>query len=289
MKTLKRLRISSDLHYGASIEGDAAVRAFARMAISQGTPQEALLLGGDLAATEDDLHQVLALLREYPGIKAAIPGNHDIWVPPGSTETSWDRYRKATRIFREHGFHPLTDTPLILGDFGIAGALGWYDYGFRDGIGIPVEAYQQKTYHDSRSGMIHQWADSQYARWSMSDRQVTELELTRLEDHLRCLAHLPEVLVLTHHVPTKKLLVHPRFIVPRHWRFLNAFLGSERFAELIRRFPNVRNVVSGHIHRSATARIGDIKFTAIGSGRQFRESITITEGRISRNRHLGTF
>lgn len=274
--------VTSDLHYGVSCEGDAAVRQLARF-VACATPGDVLLLGGDLATTDEQLRACLALFRDFPGIKAAIAGNHDVWVEPASDGNSWDRYRRFSEHCRAAGFHPLEEEPLVVGGIGIAGAMGWYDYSFRDDIGIPLKTYEQKSCPEL--GVT--WSDTLFVRWPYTDREMTEAQVARLAQHLDQIRNVRESLVLLHHVPTKRLLFHPRDLVPKDWRFANAFLGSERFAETIARYSHIQHVVNGHVHSENQIRICGATFTSIGGSYEAKQLLRIRGSAVSRQNFSG--
>ncbi len=249
--------------------GDQAVQRLARRLrlVEVGS---VLLIGGDIAVNDVDVAECLDLFRGFPGPRLAIAGNHDVWVEPG--HSSWDRYRRLSDIFRRADVHPLEDEPVTINGLGIVGSLGWYDGTFRDAaLGIPEDAYRTKISPYPNGGM---WGDAMYVHWGMDDLAMVAWQLERLERHLKSLENAKNVLVLMHHVPTKKLLVRPRFLVPKRWRFLNAFLGSERFAQLLGRFSNVRAVINGHIHRADTTAINGIRFASIGGDYDVKQIVT---------------
>lgn len=261
---------ASDLHYGSRRAGDRAVRALADE-VGAASEDDVLLLGGDLAEGEAKLRECLALFERFRGPRLAIPGNHDIWVE-GDETSSWARYERLPRVFREHGFTALEDGPFAHGGVTYVGALGWYDYSFRDDLGIPDEAYESKIY----PGMTHSlWRDATRARWGESDRAFCDRQVERLAASLAAAPADRPIVALVHHVPTKALLVHPRALVPRFFRFVNAFLGSERLGDLLARDPRVRLVVSGHIHRRGLARKRDATFVSIGGDYRRKELVRL--------------
>lgn len=266
--------IASDLHYGVGEKGNGSVRALAKHVCAEGTENDVLLLGGDLATDDAHIQTCLALFSGFSGKRAAIAGNHDVWVHDG--RNSLERYKGLPSLFRACGFHPLEEEPFIAGDIGFAGAMGWYDLTFReDGIHVPREAYRSKVYPGPESVV---WGDAIHAKWGCADEDVAEWQRSRLERQLRQLGGTRETIVLTHHVPTKDLLARPRFLVPRMWRFLNAFLGSERLGETVRRITPNGSVINGHIHMSGSTRKGATSFLSIGGDYQEKQ-LVIKEGR----------
>lgn len=272
-----RMYFASDLHYGVDSEGDAAVRALAgHLQPPRAGKDDALVLVGDLAKDDATVRECLALFATFPGRKYAVAGNHDVWV---DGESSWTRYRRLSRLFRAAGFVPLEDGPAVVDGVGIAGSMGWYDYSFRDAdLRIPYAAYRAKTY-PGKPGPV--WNDALLVSWGMTDEEMTSWQAERLERHLASLDGCREKILAIHHVPTKRLLYHPRWLVPREIRFANAFLGSERFAR-IACAHGVDFVVNGHIHLAGMATIGATRFASIGGDYDVKQLIVREDGRILR-------
>lgn len=238
--------IASDLHL--HVRSGEAIRKMAKYVTSVGTKDDVLLLLGDYGNTLEMIGVALNLFSSFPGQKIAVIGNHDLW---DKTVPTVERYKQVQFLIQFYGFHSLDESELRLENIGFAGGVGWYDYSFReDSLGIPMEAYKTKTFPGVQKP---KWNDSVYCNWGMSDEEVTEVQLQQLRGQLERLRDIP-VIVGLHHVPTKELLFHPRFLVSKDWQFTNAFLGSQRFAELIEEFSNVKMVFCGHIHGFKTVR-----------------------------------
>jgi putative phosphoesterase len=258
--------ITSDLHYSLDRQGDAATRALADAANRLGTPEDVLCLAGDIGADQDSIEACLELFAAFPGAKCAVAGNHDIWSEAG--EDSWSRLNRLSDIFRLHGFHALEDGPFVNQDWGICGTMGWYDYSFRDDINVPDEAYRTKIY----PGSGDMWGDALHVNWPYTDEEVCNGLVRKLKADLAGLK-TERVFVVMHHLPLKSLLVHPRILVPRNWRFLNTFLGSEEFGRILRADPRVRCVASGHIHLNRTKRLGDQLYLTVGSNYERKQLV----------------
>lgn len=251
---------TSDLHYGHSMKGDRAVCALAKHLSRVGQENDQLLIGGDLAVDDGSILECLNLFKSFPGSRMAVAGNHDIWVNPDEKRNSWERYEGLSDIFRTANFHSLEDAPLCIGDRAFVGTIGWYDYSFMDDIGVSLEDYERKESERVRGG----WRDAKYVRLPFDDNAMTEKMVNRLLAQLESVRGAREVIVLTHHLVTKKLLFHPRWLVPMRWRFMNAFLGSSSIGRVITRFGNVRRVICGHLHFHKTVRENDVEITSVG-------------------------
>lgn len=266
--------ITSDLHFGLSRQGDRATRALAKTLEMRASRGDILILAGDLTVDDDTLLACLDLFSGFPGKKLAIPGNHDVWVEHGGD--SWARFEGLSRIMREAGFHPLEDEPIVHDGIGIVGTMGWYDYSFQDDLEIPLKVYRNKTYLEG--GQTIAWGDACHVRWGFSDEEVTTYLVEKLEGHLRLVGEAREIIAILHHLPTKRLLFHPRWLVPKQWRFFNAFLGSERFGQLLLTIPKLRHVICGHVHSSRTASIRGVQFRSIGSSYDAKHLLTLERG-----------
>ncbi len=251
--------VTSDLHYKLSEQGDRATEQLARDLAETGRPEDVFLLGGDLGNDDEDVRACLALFDAFPGAKLAVAGNHDIWIRNGSS--SWERFERVTSLFAECGFHALDIAPAIVGDTAFVGTIGWYDYSFRDAIGIPDVCYERK---ELDSGL--RYMDAEYVRWGLSDPDMTDVFAGTLSEHLGAVrAKKPrQTVALLHHVPAKRLLMHPRAFVPTNWRFMNAFLGSDRFGEFLVS-NDVDLVFCGHIHRGKSFELAGTHFQSVGS------------------------
>lgn len=268
-----RIFASSDLHYGYSEDGDASVRALAGWTTHlQAT--DVLILAGDIGTNDETVADCLKQFHNCAACKLAVAGNHDVWVRPGFS--SWERLRRQSTLYREAGFHPLEDGPVVVGDLGFAGTIGWYDYSFRDDIDASIEDYERKVCPwapDVR------WADADFVSWPFSDKELTGVLSQKLDCHLRDLASVERIVVVMHHLPFKDMLFYPRRLVPKKWRFLNAFMGSASFGEVIRRHQNVRQVVCGHIHAHRSHRYGNMVCTSNGGDYSSKAVLRFTEHR----------
>lgn len=254
---------ASDLHVDHSDQSYLATARLATSLARQASSGDVLILCGDYGNCDEDLARCLGMFHAFPGRKFAIPGNHDVWVPEHGSRTSVDRYNGLPQIFTRQGFQWLDGEPVEIDGIGLVGSMGWYDASFRDeALGIEGHFYDEKR--DRISGEIV-WNDARYARWGVSDAMVAAWQLDLLKRSLERVSDMRRVVVATHHLPTQKLLIHPRFVVPTHWRFANAFLGSERMGDTLRSHANVELVVSGHVHLRRKERIGNAQYLTVGS------------------------
>lgn len=269
--------VASDLHYGHSRKGDSATRNLANYVNQH--PTDALILAGDLGTNPSALRECLQLFSPFPGHKLAIPGNHDIWLDPAwNTACSWELHEShLPAFFQESGFHPLHIEPYTISEVHFVGSMGWYDYSFRDEIDVPYECYVTKT---PPWAPMPIWSDARYAAWPFDDPTLTQNLAQRMLQHLDNISSENPIVAIVHHVVTKELLIHPRSIVPIQWRFANAFLGSERFADIIRSDPRITQVFCGHIHLEREAYVQQCLCTCLGGDYQQKQLILSTPQRI---------
>jgi putative phosphoesterase len=278
-----KLLVTSDLHYGASAEGDRNTKALAERVCSESA--DVLLIAGDIATGPVALGRCLALFESFSGAKLAVPGNHDIWVSQRSPADSWQMHEDLLpALLTEFGFHPLHAAPRVVGDVGFVGSMGWYDYSFRDDLGIDVSHYVSKVYPGMQEPL---WSDARHVKLSLTDAELTQLLTQRLRAQLAEVSRAKHVVALVHHVVTKRLLFHPRILVPRVWRFLNAFLGSEQLGATLADDHRTSQVFCGHIHRARSLRHNGGTWSTIGSDYGPKELIHATPFEIIRREVVG--
>ncbi len=270
----------SDLHYGLDPLGDQAVRKLARYIIENSTDRDILCICGDIGSDAKTLEQALRLFDGFPGVKCGVLGNHDVWIFENLELNSWDALALGNNQLKANGFHPLEDEPISVNGTTFVGTIGWYDYSFQDPkLNVPTSFYQQKRC--PKSGTIT-WNDAKYAVWGMSDQQVTDYFAEKLRSHLASCPKEQEIIVAMHHLPTRKLLFHPRWLVPKSYRFTNAFLGSDVFSNLLGDHKNISHVFCGHAHMPRRAKINGHTYACIGGDYQNKQVVTLDSGRLRR-------
>ena len=107
------------------------------------------------------------------------------------------------------------------------------------------------------------WMDDQYVNLGMSDSEFTAMIARTLQEQLEYLsASCNRIVVFMHHLPFLELVPQGR---PDRFAFAAAFLGSERFGRVLRKFPNVTHVFCGHSHWRHRVHIDHMNVLAIGS------------------------
>jgi Icc-related predicted phosphoesterase len=274
-----RILTTADLHYN-----QPKSRALADALIDEINAIEAdvLLVVGDTATSEGDALERCLSRFQFAGPKLIVAGNHDLWTHEA------DSYRIFTedlpKRVRALGWQWLEEEPLVIGDVGIAGSVGWYDYSFAwPALGIPRRFYEAKIspgaaerfsefvslferkddLSQHAQEIVARWNDGRYAKLGRSDEQFLEELLTKLKRQLEEISRVQRVIVATHCVPFAELLPPTG---RAQWDFARAYLGSARIGELVQSFPNVSHMVCGHSHFPVECTIGHIQAINIGSG-----------------------
>jgi len=163
---MMRVGVTSDIHTDISPANERIIRYIADEA--RDAELDVFIICGDISPNIMTLSRTLSAFHDVESEKLFVAGNHDIWlVGLNSSVTSHDKYSLITAICKEHGFHHLGDSPLIVGQVGFCGTIGWYDYSYkRDEYPISEKAYMRKTF----AGSV--WNDVNYARWEDSDPEM---------------------------------------------------------------------------------------------------------------------
>lgn len=261
--------VTSDLHADRP-ETVGLLRQINRFLQEHASKEDVLLLLGDYANTLQGIETaVQTVTAHFPGTVLTTLGNHDCWDISSETPDSHVRRREVIDLLRACDTRVLDNSPhgIVIGDVGFAGTMGWYDYSYGDARKAHYADYESKQWN----GL--QWSDGLYCRWQYSDQEVAKREADHLERQLDSLweTGCSRVIVGMHHVPTRRLLFHPRWLVPERYRFLNAFLGSDQYRRLISRYYNVTHVFCGHIHSRKRVQRGETQWQSVGSGYSRKE------------------
>lgn len=277
-----RILVTADLHYDVPRSREPA-RRLARHACALGG--EAVVLVGDTAGADlEPLRRCLRLFEPFGGRRFLVAGNHCLWCRPG--ETSLQRYQDILPgVVAEEGFELLDDAPAVIGDVGLVGSVGWYDYSFRDeSLGIPEAFYRAKLApgaaahlgrHDdllaahrhvltaSHMRLGVRWMDGQHVRLGVSDEEFLEMLAGKLARHLaEVSARAERIVAFVHHLPFADLVPKGR---PAAFAFAAAYMGAGRLGAVLQQCPKVSHVFCGHSHWPAETTIGGLKVVNIGS------------------------
>ncbi len=250
------LLATADLHYRAYAQGDASTWKLADVVCESGA--DVFVIAGDIADQNTErLRACLDLFHGFEGLKLLVPGNHDLWA---GKESSRDRYRKALpEAASAAGFRMLDVGPVTAGAFGFIGNIAWYDYSFRNpNLKLDVADYERKELPG-----VCTWNDGRFMDWDVSDAAFTEQCLKKLWNDYRAVEpQVDTVVAVLHHLPFRELLYGPSDM-PHE--FCRAYMGSERFGQLLLDCPKVRWVICGHRHGPDACTVGHIEAVTVGS------------------------
>lgn len=260
-----RLLAISDLHLGATVNRD-------HLASIGASPEDWLILAGDVGETEACLAQVFEFLQSRFARLIWVPGNHELWATsrsPGAVRGE-ARYRALIALARSFGVitpedpyplwpaggHPLRIAPLFT----------LYDYTFRpDDVSaddvLAWAAEEGIVCADEHLLDPSPFADR--AAWCAARVAVTEARLAALSG--RCET------VLISHFPLRR--AHAR--LPRIPRF-SPWCGTRATETWPERF-RARAVVYGHLHIRQSFEEDGIRFheVSLGYPRQWDQRRTI--------------
>jgi hypothetical protein len=280
---IMRILSTADLHYDIR-RSQGPTEELAARALATGG--DALVLVGDSAGRDPQpLRECLRLFEGFTGRKLLVAGNHCLWCYPDEP-SSWDRYHdKLPEVAAEEGFEVLDHAPVQIGGVGLAGSVGWYDYSFRDeSLDIPVPFYAAKVSpgaaarfeeHDAlmaahgdglterHMSMGVRWMDGQYVRLGMTDEEFVAYLADRLDGQLAALGESCERIVsFIHHLPFAMIAPEGR---PDRFAFTAAYMGAQRFGDMLLKHEKVSHVYCGHSHWRDQQRIGHLDVINIGS------------------------
>jgi predicted phosphodiesterase len=257
-----RVLVTADLHYDIA-RSIAPTRALAARMVSRGG--DAVMILGDVCGTElETLTRCLSLFEGFRGARMFVAGNHDLWVKEGASSVA--RYEtEIPAACASAGFHPLDCGPLVLGDVGFVGSVGWYDYSFRDrALDVPLRFYEAKTgpgyaaatrrpllleQGDLTEALLRirtRWMDGEFVRLPYGDPEFTVRLRDKLRSHVAAVEPAVRVIVAgIHHLPFHDLVVKSG---SPEWDFGNAFMGSGIFGDVLVAEPRARLAFCGHSH-----------------------------------------
>lgn len=247
-----RLLAISDLH--VRHRGNRA--ALDRLA---GTPDDWLILAGDLGETEEHLRTVFEVLGPKFGRLLWVPGNHELWSTKHSPLQGPERYDALVALCREHGVvTPEDPYPVWEGAGGPAHVCPMfllYDYSFGPEGSTKAEALawaaEQGLVCSDEFRLKPGTAKTREA-WCQQRLDATAARLEQLDPAL------PTVLI--NHWQLRRELVR----IPRIARFV-IWCGTEQTADWHTRF-RAKVVVSGHLHLRTTDWIDGTRFEEVSLG-----------------------
>ncbi|MDG4797268.1 metallophosphoesterase [Micromonospora sp. WMMD1082] len=256
----------SDLHVG-----HPANRAIVE-ALRPDSPDDWLLVAGDVGDTVADIEWALTTLKRRFGTVLWAPGNHELWTPQSDPVRlrGVDRYRHLVELCRRLGvLTPEDPYPIWRGPGGpvlVAPLFLLYDYSWRpDGLDTPQAALAEAY----RTGIV---CTDEFLLHPDPYRSRSAWCARRVAETARRLAERPDDLptVLVNHWP----LVREPTRVLRYPIFAQ-WCGTEATADWHRRF-RAAVVVYGHLHIPRTTSYDGVRFeeVSVGYPREWRPRAT---------------
>lgn len=237
--------------------------------LRSGSPDDWLIVAGDVAEQVADIEWVLATLRQRFATVVWVPGNHELWTTSGDPVQlrGEARYRHLVAICRRIGvITPEDEFPVWTGAGGpvrIAPMFLLYDYTFRvegaDTIEESLALAYQAGIVCTDEYFLHPDPYPSRQAWCRDRVAVTERRLAA------CDPDTP--LVLVNHWPLirepTRILRYPEFA---QW------CGTELVADWHVRF-NTAAMVYGHLHIPRTTVYDGVPFleVSVGYPREWRE------------------
>ena len=274
-----RIAVTADLHYGTrhSAGNQATEDLVARLADE---PPDVLILAGDIGAGAD-FERCLALFDRLSCRKAAVPGNHDVWVrapdPRGDSLEVYDSFLPT--VCRAHGFTYLDQEPLYFpnSDLAVVGTMNWYDYTWDNDLlqqAAPDDWQERLRTKRFIRGMHN---DANFVRWPLDDVSFTDRIVQKLTIDLdAALERVGNVLVVAHHPPLRGLLYPAKEPLPLDALLWRAFSGNTRVEELLTaRADRIPLVFCGHTHAARECRVGRLRGYNVGSNYPFKRLLWV--------------
>jgi len=224
---------------------------------------DVIVLAGDIAYTLAGWQEGLKHFGAINVRKLIIPGNHDVWIESMNAlkrgqDSAWKYQTALPECAARFGFHYLPSQPLVLGDIGFAGSLGWYDYSLRD---KRLDSVLSRSVYERAQFPEGEWNDVRKAAWlrdphsrnwkrrrlRVSDVEVCEKMRSELSRDLEKIKEqASELVVAIHTAPIESAL--ERGSVPDPF---DAYEGSIEIGTLLKKFAAQRNLVAicGHKHK----------------------------------------
>ena len=254
-----RILVAGDLHYQPTTR--PAYVEFAAWVRDQAP--DCFILAGDVGHPLRLFRRGLDLFAGLACHRLFIAGNHDLYCGEHDSRTLWQRI--LPQAVQDAGFTWLEATTCQLGDVGICGTLGWYDYSAR----APHLPFDATDYRRLKPLFNH---DADYINWPWSDRAMARYLARGFASRLAALEQNPTVdrIVVVTHMPIFPVAL-PDYPESERYSVQRAFLGNFTLGETVRRAAKVSHVVSGHLHRSGRWPVQGqtqlIDFQVIGSSR----------------------
>ena len=223
------------------------------------SPEDWMILGGDLGETAADLRFVFETLRPRFAKLLWVPGNHELWTVEENGARGVARYDELVAVCREYGvLTPEDPYPTWPGEGPptvIAPLFLLYDYSFRPEE-MPFEKAKEWALE---KGLVCMDERVLHPDPYVSRESWCEARCTATEARLDALA--PDVAtVLINHFPLR----YAHAWLPRIPRF-SIWCGTKRTEDWHRRY-RARAVVFGHLHIRQRRKVDGVTFHEVSLG-----------------------
>jgi len=238
-----RIAITADLHYGIT-RPDTIAALVNRIAENR---CDLVLIAGDIGEPDGNFRRTLELFTRLDFPRALVAGNHDLWAKDYSSRYLWDDV--LPDLTRRHGFRWLDGENLILGEVGVCGTIGWYDYSAKD---PRLSEYDNERYAKEKANFNY---DAVKIDWPMADQEFAALVLAGFRERIIRLEQntsVSQIIVLTHVPPFPEQIIRK----PENdffWNVNNAYFGNLTLGREIERHHKVQLAISGHTHVAVDA------------------------------------
>ncbi|MDR7276504.1 metallophosphoesterase family protein [Catenuloplanes atrovinosus] len=229
------------------------------------TPDDWLIVAGDVAEKVADIQRTLALLASRWATVIWAPGNHELWTVRDDAVRlrGEERYRHLVEVARELGVHTPEDPYPVWNDVVIAPLFVGYDYSWR----VPgVSTKEESLRNAERAGVVctdefvlHPDPYPGRDAWCAARAAITEARLAAIPDGLPT--------VLANHYP---LVREPTAVL---WKPEFAqWCGTDLTADWHLRF-RATVMVYGHLHIPRTTWHDGVRFEEVSLGypREWRQ------------------
>jgi UDP-2,3-diacylglucosamine pyrophosphatase LpxH len=259
---------SSDLHLDQH-ENLASLKSSLKENAPNG--EDCLILAGDICETENQLKEILSLLRPHFKEIVWLPGNHELWIRPSLKESylqqgkgSEQRYLSLVTICHEFSVHTPEDPYIELSNtinetLVLVPMFLLYDYSFRPTHVPESEALNwamESNVMCSDEVLIVPEPYKSIIDWC---HQRVEYTLQRLNAY-RERENDNFKFLFINHFPLREDCFHLQHI-PR----FSIWCGTKRTEQWHVDYP-VKGVVSGHLHLPSHQIIDDVEFFEVSLG-----------------------
>ncbi|MFH1755580.1 MAG: metallophosphoesterase [Candidatus Latescibacterota bacterium] len=258
-----KIAYSSDLHMDVTDHHPPIVERIAGI-MCEADP-DVLVLAGDVGNTLTTMEAVFKLFAGIEATKLFVPGNHDLWVESdkdfGKGSDSGEKYASLVPALCERmGFVDLGQGPFYFDDTAFVGSAGWYDYSFADPrLGLGETDYVRGSFAEEL------WWDSRMISWcrfphsphdkGLSDGEICGGLVKKLESHItEAEKHVERIVAVIHTCPFVELFSRSD---PPY--YLDAYTGSSKIGDVLRRHNKVKICINGHKHQCGDWEIDGIR------------------------------